>query len=157
MGVSTLHERFASTNDVTQRFTAMSQHFQEHLSSFIPFRSKDRAALTRRLQIIGVSGTATTFGAMHLGLRNYDRSKIDGLWLPTTRAAEVAGQLLKPDTDGHRNPGVGPGRAELVLSGAAILMTILETWPVERMRIADRGLREGMLYGLLQQRRMATQ
>ena len=135
----------------------MSQHFQEHLSSLIPFRSDGRTALTRRLQIIGVSGTATTFGAMHLGLRNYDRSKVDGLWLPTARATEVTEQLLKPENGQPIQPGVGPGRAELVLSGAAILMTILHSWPVERMRIADRGLREGMLYGLLQQRRMAAQ
>jgi exopolyphosphatase/guanosine-5'-triphosphate,3'-diphosphate pyrophosphatase len=86
---------------------------------------------------------------MHLGLRDYDRSKVDGLWLPTRRAAEVAEGLL------IRGPGGAV--AELVLSGAAILMTILKTWPVERMRIADRGLREGMLYGLLQQRRIAAQ
>lgn len=157
MGVSTLHERFASIGDDTERFAAMSGHFEEHLAPFIPFRSDDRAALTRRLQIIGVSGTATTFGALHLGLRNYDRSKVDGLWLPTQRATEVTERLLSLGADRVALPGIGPGRAELVLSGAAILMTILRTWPVERMRIADRGLREGMLYGLLQQRRIAAQ
>jgi exopolyphosphatase/guanosine-5'-triphosphate,3'-diphosphate pyrophosphatase len=157
MGVSTLHERFASTGDNAQRFAAMSRHFEDHLAPFIPFHSSDRAALTRRLQIIGVSGTATTFGALHLGLRSYDRSKVDGLWLPTARATEVTEQLLTPETGRLAHPGAGPGRAELIVSGAAILMTILGSWPVERMRIADRGLREGMLYGLLQQRRMAAQ
>jgi exopolyphosphatase/guanosine-5'-triphosphate,3'-diphosphate pyrophosphatase len=157
MGVSTLHERFASAGSEAARFAAMSRHFADHLAPFIPFRSDDRAALTRRLQIIGVSGTATTFGAMHLGLRNYDRRKVDGLWLPTTRAAEVAEGLLNHETDRIAHPGIGAGRTELVLSGAAILMTILRSWPVERMRIADRGLREGMLYGLLQQRRIAAQ
>jgi exopolyphosphatase/guanosine-5'-triphosphate,3'-diphosphate pyrophosphatase len=54
-------------------------------------------------------------------------------------------------------PAVGHDRADLVLSGAAILMTILRIWPVGQMRIADRGLREGMLYGLLHQRRIAAQ
>ncbi len=157
MGVSTLHERFASIGDDRERFAAMSGHFEEHLAPFIPFRSDDRAALTRRLQIIGVSGTATTFGALHLGLRNYDRSKVDGLWLPARRAAEVTERLLALGADRVAHPGIGLGRAELVLSGAASLMTILRTWPVERMRIADRGLREGMLYGLLQQRRIAAQ
>ncbi len=161
MGVSTLHERFASTGDDARRFAAMSGHFEEHLAPFIPYQTEGRAALTRRLQIIGVSGTATTFGALHLGLRTYDRSKVDGLWLPAQCAAEVTERLLTlgadrvADTEFGR--GIGPGRAELVLSGAAILMTILRTWPVERMRIADRGLREGMLYGLLQQRRIAAQ
>ncbi|MHA1529088.1 MAG: Ppx/GppA phosphatase family protein [Alphaproteobacteria bacterium] len=161
MGVSTLHERFASIGDDTRRFAAMSGHFEEHLAPFIPYRPEGRAALTRRLQIIGVSGTATTFGALHLGLRTYDRGKVDGLWLPARRAAEVTERLLAPGAgraaDSDFGRGIDPGRAELVLSGAAILMTILRTWPVERMRIADRGLREGMLYGLLQQRRIAAQ
>jgi len=157
MGVSTLHERFASTGDDNQRFAAMSSHFEEHLAPFIPYRKDNRAALTRRLQIIGVSGTATTFGALHLGLHTYDRSKVDGLWLPARRAAEVTERLLEQGANSELDRGIGPGRAELMLSGAAILMTILRTWPVERMRIADRGLREGMLYGLLQQRRIAAQ
>ena len=94
---------------------------------------------------------------MHLGLRNYDRSKVDGLWLDTKRAADLADGLLSKGDDGILHATVGAGRSELVLSGAAILMTILRSWPVERMRIADRGLREGMLYGLLQRRRIAAQ
>ena len=113
--------------------------------------------MTPRLQIIGVSGTATTFGALHLGLKDYDRSKVDGLWLPAERAAEITEGLLTRGAGRVVHPAVGPGRAELILSGASILMTILRTWPVDRMRIADRGLREGMLYGLLQQRRIAAQ
>jgi exopolyphosphatase/guanosine-5'-triphosphate,3'-diphosphate pyrophosphatase len=157
MGVSTLHQRFASTGNNAERFAAMSRHFEDHLAPFIPFRSDDRAALTQRLQIIGVSGTATTFGAMHLGLRNYDRSKVDGLWLPMKGATEVTEEILSHETDQTVHPGIGAARSELGLSGAAILMTILRSWPVERLRIADRGLREGMLYGLLQQRRIAAQ
>jgi exopolyphosphatase/guanosine-5'-triphosphate,3'-diphosphate pyrophosphatase len=157
MGVSTLHERFASAGTDAERFAAMSRHFADHLAPFIPFKADDRAALTRKLQIIGVSGTATTFGAMHLGLSHYDRSKVDGLWLPVSSATEVCERMLAVGTDKVANPGIGPGRIELVFSGAAILMTILSAWPVEQMRIADRGLREGMLYGLLQQRRIAAQ
>ena len=68
-------------------------------------------------------------------------------------AADVADGLLamgRSSRAGH--PGIGRGRSELVISGAAILMTILRLWPVSHMRIADRGLREGILYGLIQAR-----
>jgi exopolyphosphatase/guanosine-5'-triphosphate,3'-diphosphate pyrophosphatase len=161
MGVSTLYERFGSMADETDRMAAMSYHFRRHLHAFKPYGSPDRAAQTDRLQIIGVSGTATTYGALHLGLRSYDRSKVDGLWLPVPRAAEVTERLLNraalQETDRLAHSGIGARRAELILSGAAILMTILAAWPVERIRIADRGLREGMLYGLLHQRRLALQ
>lgn len=150
MGVSTLHDRFASIESDAQRFKEMSGHFEERLASFGPCVK----AKPGHLQIIGVSGTATTFGALHLGLQAYDRSRVDGLWLPADAAADVAGGLLEMNHDTRaRHPGIGRGRSEFVVSGSAILMTILRLWPVERMRIADRGLREGILYGLIQARK----
>jgi exopolyphosphatase/guanosine-5'-triphosphate,3'-diphosphate pyrophosphatase len=154
MGVSTLHDRFSDIGNDAERFTLMSWHFEERLAPFGPYDAADPAALTEKLQIIGVSGTATTFGALNLGLRAYDRSQVDGLWLGADRAAEIADRLVGM-APGERSvhPGIGRGRSELVISGSAILMTILRLWPVPRFRIADRGLREGILYGLLQARR----
>ncbi len=154
MGVSTLHERFADIDNDAERFAMMSLHFEERLAPFGPYDAFDRTGLTDRLQIIGVSGTATTFGAMHLGLQSYDRARVDGLWLPAAAAAEVADGLVQMGAQGRAvHPGIGRGRSELVISGSAILMTILRLWPVDRVRIADRGLREGILYGLIQARR----
>ena len=153
MGVSTLHDRFGHIRDDAQRFAMMSLHFEERLAPFEPY-DKDLATTQDKLQIIGVSGTATTFGALHLGLRTYDRNQVDGLWLPADGAADIADRLLSMGgEDRADHPGIGRGRSDLVISGAAILMTILRLWPVERLRIADRGLREGILYGLLQARR----
>lgn len=150
MGVSTLHDRFAGIEDDAKRFAMMSLHFEERLAPFGPYGGGPG----RNLQIIGVSGTATTFGALHLGLQAYDRSRVDGLWLPADAAADVADGLLEMGRDNRSShPGIGRGRSELVISGSAILMTILRLWPVAKMRIADRGLREGILYGLLQARR----
>jgi exopolyphosphatase / guanosine-5'-triphosphate,3'-diphosphate pyrophosphatase len=154
MGVSTLHDRFADTSDDARRFAMMSRHFEERLAPFAPYGAADPSTLVRKLQIIGVSGTATTFGALHLGLRTYDRARVDGLWLGAARAAELADRLLvmaARDRAGH--PGIGRGRSDLVVCGSAILLTILRLWPVARFRIADRGLREGILYGLIQSRR----
>ena len=154
LGVSTLHDRFRGVADDAERFSLMSWHFQERLASFGPCAGADPAGVSQKLQIIGVSGTATTFGALDLGLRAYDRAQVDGLWLGAERAAGIADRLVGMGA-GERSthPGIGRGRSELVISGSAILMTILRLWPVSRFRIADRGLREGILYGLLQARR----
>ena len=157
LGVSTLSERFAGVADERLRFLAMSECIEAALSPFAPYGATDRAEQTRALQVIGVSGTATTFGAIHLGLRSYDRDRVDGLWLAAQAADRVAARLLEMGPDGRAgHPGIGQGRAGIVLAGAAIMMTILRTWPVLRMRIADRGLREGMLYGLLHHARGAA-
>ena len=156
MGVSTLNERFAHIEDEAARHAEMTAFFEAALAPFAP-HARAGSAATQKLQIIGVSGTATTFGAVHLGLRSYDRSQVDGLWLPCESARRIADEILRLGLEGRmRHPGIGRGRAGLVLPGAAILGTILRTWPVPRMRIADRGLREGMLYGLLERRRRGT-
>jgi exopolyphosphatase/guanosine-5'-triphosphate,3'-diphosphate pyrophosphatase len=155
LGVSTLHERFAHIAAPRDRFSAMARAFEDELGPFVPFRAEDRDQLARRLQIIGVSGTATTFGALHLGLRSYDRSRVDGLWLARGAVEAVAERLLSPALERSGLPDYGPTRGAFMLAGGAILTTILAAWPVERMRVADRGLREGMLYGLLQGRRAA--
>lgn len=150
VGVSTLHDRFASIEDDARRFAMMSWYFEERLAPFGPYAEADRMALGAGLQMVGVSGTATTFGALHLGLRRYDRNRVDGQWLAARAAAEVADRVLAMGREGRvAHPGIGRDRAELILSGAAILMTLLRVWPVERFRIADRGLREGMIYGLM--------
>jgi exopolyphosphatase/guanosine-5'-triphosphate,3'-diphosphate pyrophosphatase len=46
-------------------------------------------------------------------------------------------------------PCIGRERADLVLAGCAILEAVLRTWPCDRLRIADRGLREGILATLM--------
>ncbi|MEM7238937.1 MAG: Ppx/GppA phosphatase family protein [Pseudomonadota bacterium] len=154
IGVTTLHDRFSDIVDDQVRFAAMSWHFEQRLAPFGPYDPDDTSPITKQLQVIGVSGTATTFGALHLDLQSYDRSQVDGLWLPGRKAGEVADRILAMGPRGRfEHPGIGPRRADLVVSGAAILMTILRIWPVNRMRIADRGLREGMLYGLIRARR----
>ncbi len=150
VGVSTLHDRFADIADDAGRYAAMSWHFEQRLAPFGPYTDAAESEVARGLQIIGVSGTATTFGALHLGLKRYDRAQVDGLWLDADAAATVADRVLVMGREGRgEHPGIGRDRADLVLSGAAILMTVLRVWPVQRMRVADRGLREGMIYGLM--------
>jgi exopolyphosphatase/guanosine-5'-triphosphate,3'-diphosphate pyrophosphatase len=51
-----------------------------------------------------------------------------------------------------QEPCIGPDRADLVLAGAAILQAVQELWPCERVRVADRGLREGLLLSLMSER-----
>ena len=96
----------------------------------------------------------TTLAAIHLGLPGYDRSAVDGSYLGVDDIEAVNRKLLGMD---HRErmaePCVGPARADFVLAGCAILETILRTWPVARLRVADRGVREGILLRLMRDAR----
>lgn len=102
------------------------------------------------LQMLGTSGTVTTLAAVHLGLRRYDRRRVDGITLTYRAITEVADRLKRLDNRGRAaHPCIGPDRADLVVAGCAILEAIHESWPVSSMRVADRGVREGILNGLL--------
>ncbi|HEX8570391.1 MAG TPA: Ppx/GppA phosphatase family protein [Caulobacteraceae bacterium] len=107
-----------------------------------------------RAHLVGTSGAITSLAGLHLGLKRYDRSKVDGLWLTEGDCAATAERLLGLSPSARAaEPCIGPDRADLVLAGAAILQAVQETWPCERVRVADRGLREGLLLSLMNGRR----
>lgn len=144
LGVATLRDQFHDVDDDAARFALMSWFFEEKLQSFAP------AALIQAkegFQIVGTSGTVTTVAASHLGLRRYDRTKVDGLTMTTEQIDAVIRDYLALGPEGRRlDPRIGKDRHALIMSGAAILQALMRLWPTDRLSVADRGLREGLLY-----------
>jgi exopolyphosphatase/guanosine-5'-triphosphate,3'-diphosphate pyrophosphatase len=104
------------------------------------------------VQMMGTSGTVTTLGALHLRLDRYDRSLVDGLDLAFADIAAVTRWLhdLSPEQRAA-HPCIGAERADLVIAGCAILEAVCRTWPLTSLRVADRGVREGVLLGLIRE------
>ena len=144
LGVATLRDQFADVDDDAARFALMSWFFEESLEAFAP---SNAAQVREGFQIIGTSGTVTTVAASHLGLRRYDRTKVDGLQMTSDQIDAVIRDYLSLGPTGRRNdPRIGKDRQALIMSGAAILQTLMRLWPTDRLSVADRGLREGLLY-----------
>ena len=149
LGVATLHERYADVAEDSARFALMSWFFEEQIASFRPY-IEARVGDPATFQMIGTSGTVTTVGAAHLGLRRYDRRKVDGMVLSAQAIEDVITRFLRLGPEGRRSDiGLGRDRSELIMSGVAILQTLLRIWPTASMRVADRGLREGMLFAMM--------
>lgn len=101
-------------------------------------------------QMIGTSGTVTTLGGLHLGLQRYDRTAVDGITLDFDTLTGHSRSLCRMSLQERAaEPCIGWQRADLVLGGCAILEAICRLWPVGQLRVADRGLREGMLMDML--------
>ncbi len=150
LGVATLMQRFSDVQEDGAKFALMACHFEEALEAFTPYHDLVDPAILSKLQVIGTSGTVTTLGAMHLGLRRYDRNKVDGLRMRAQDVNVVIERFLELGPEGRRRePGIGNDRADLIMSGSAILQTLLRIWPTESVRVADRGLREGMLFSMM--------
>ena len=151
IGVVTLAERFPEGPAATETwFRAMVETVKDEIREFRhadplrPIFDADRA------HMVGTSGAITSLAGMHLGLRRYDRSQVDGIWM-TRDECDVAAQTLLRLSPQERadEPCIGSERADLVLAGAAILQAVQELWPCSRVRVADRGLREGILMSLM--------
>ncbi|WP_163849506.1 Ppx/GppA phosphatase family protein [Pseudooceanicola aestuarii] len=144
LGVATLRDQFRDVEDDSARFALMSWFFEESLEEFAPY--KDEQARDG-FQIVGTSGTVTTVAASHLGLKRYDRTKVDGLRMTSDQIDRVIRSYLTMGPVGRRrDPRIGQDRQALIMSGAAILQALLRCWPTDRLSVADRGLREGLLY-----------
>ncbi len=144
LGVATLRDQFADVGDDAGRFALMSWFFEEKLADFAPYA---QGAPEHGFQIIGTSGTVTTVAASHLGLKRYDRTKVDGLTMTSEQIDRVILDYLALGPEGRRNdPRIGRERHALIMSGVAILQTLMRLWPTTRLSVADRGLREGLLY-----------
>jgi exopolyphosphatase/guanosine-5'-triphosphate,3'-diphosphate pyrophosphatase len=150
LGVATLHERYCDVAEDSARFALMSWFFEEQIATFKPYLGTLGDGAIEGFQMIGTSGTVTTVGAAHLGLRRYDRRKVDGMRLSSAAIDAVIRRFLRLGPEGRRTDiGLGRDRSELIMSGSAILQTLLRIWPTESMRVADRGLREGMLFSMM--------
>jgi exopolyphosphatase/guanosine-5'-triphosphate,3'-diphosphate pyrophosphatase len=102
-------------------------------------------------QVLGTSGTVTTLAALRLDLLRYDRNAVDGCWLAAQDIDTVSRRLFAMTYEERsRHPCIGRGRADLVIAGCAIFEAIFETWPAPRVRVADRGVRDGMLFHLME-------
>lgn len=150
VGVVTLAERFGGHEVDGTVFEAMVADVAARLEGFRAAPEVDRAAAGGRVHLLGTSGTVTTLAGVHLGLERYDRRRVDGLWLGADEVdAMVARICAMSHADRIASPCIGYDRADLVIAGCAILEAIRRRWPCPRLRVADRGLREGILAELI--------
>jgi len=150
LGVVTLAERFGGRHVMPDDFEAMVQHTMDMLHPFEVEHTISQRLDGRRVHMLGTSGTVTTVAGVQLKLPRYDRNRVDGCWLRAEEVRTVSYDLLGRTYEQRvAEPCIGRDRADLVLAGCAILEAVLRMWPCERLRVADRGLREGILTTLM--------
>ncbi len=150
VGVVTLAEHFGGDHVSPENFEEMVLYVQKRLEPFEEKHGFRGLTQNGRAHLLGTSGTVTTVAGIQLGLARYDRNRVDGCWLTVDDAREVTQRLLNHSYEERvAEPCIGRERADLVLAGCAILEALIRLWPCERMRVADRGLREGILATLM--------
>ena len=152
-GVVTLTDAFPEQPDRQAWRRAMVEAVKARLVEFRHADALKPVFESSRAHMIGTSGAITSLAGLHLGLERYDRNIIDGMWLSADECDGAVERLLGWDHAERAAQGcIGPDRADLVVAGAAILQAAQELWPCARVRVADRGLREGLLMSLMNER-----
>lgn len=155
IGVVTLAEQFPESGEDQQAwFRAMVNHVKARIEDFRHADPLRELFDGGRAHLVGTSGAITSLAGLHLELERYDRARVDGLWMSRDECEAAAGRLLAlTPKERAAQPCIGPDRADLVLAGAAILQAVQELWPCARVRVADRGLREGLLMTLMSEQK----
>ncbi len=149
-GVAVLAERHGRSKTACHPFDNMVGD-AEHLLNKFEVRNGIGATVGKaKVQLLGTSGTTTTLAGIHLGLKRYERSKVDGMRLRRSDLAAVIRSVRDMSADALAENGcVGKQRADWVLPGAAILQAISNRWPCRDLTVADRGIRDGILRDMI--------
>lgn len=147
IGVVTLAERHPEPADATEAwYEAMVEDVRAAIAHGPAAATLHPLFVSGRAHLVGTSGAITSLAGIHLNLPRYNRDRVDGLWMLRSECEAAAGRLKAMGHGGRAAEScIGPDRADLVLAGAAILEAVQRNWPSERVRVADRGLREGLL------------
>lgn len=150
VGVVTLAEKFGGGFLGPAEFDGMVAHVSALLETFEADAQVRPLLAASEVHLLGTSGTVTTIAGVQFKLPRYDRSRVDGAWLTTGDVRAVTSRLVHASHEQRiAEPCIGRERADLVLAGCAILEAMMRLWPCERLRVADRGLREGILATLM--------
>lgn len=149
-GVVTLTEDFDGRTNTGESYEEIVDMIDRSLSAFDARNGVSKAVSAGQVQMLGTSGTVTTLGAMHLRLNRYDRARVDGLNLQFDHICQVVDYLGTLNAEQRlQHPCIGPRRGDLIMAGCAVLDAVCRRWPVGSLIVADRGIREGILMGLM--------
>lgn len=100
--------------------------------------------------LVGLAGTISTAAAVEQGLHAYDRDKIHHFEL-TKNAAEDVFRTLATESRADRafNPGLEPGRVDVIVGGMTILVKIMRHFGFESCLVSESDILDGMVLSLL--------
>ncbi|AIK96088.1 Ppx/GppA phosphatase family protein [Candidatus Odyssella acanthamoebae] len=151
-GVVTLCDRYNNQSYDLDIYNEIRHEVAKLLTEFSQRNNIPATMARQKVQMIGTSGTVTTLAAISLNLERYDRRMIDGVSLEISDIHRMCAEIfaLNQEQRAH-HPCIGAGRTDLVVMGTGILEGICDTWPVPSLRVADRGVREGILMELVKE------
>jgi exopolyphosphatase/guanosine-5'-triphosphate,3'-diphosphate pyrophosphatase len=107
--------------------------------------ARDLPATREARQLVGVAGTVTTVAAVELGLPEYDRERTHHFRLTRAAAEDVFRTLAtEPVARRRHNPGLEPGRVDVIVGGAIVVVSVLRHWGFDEMLVSEADILDGL-------------
>ena len=119
---------------MTERFGEDVEAIRAHVRSLLPEAGPDRA--------VGVAGTVTTIAALDLRLDRYEPKRIHGHLISREAVVEQTARLAAMTVE-ERAEVVEPGRAPVIVAGAAILTAVLDAYDLDAIEASERDILHG--------------
>ncbi len=123
------------------------------LNEFISTRLIDIVNKIKKLRfsiLVGLAGTISTLAAVDLELLAYSRNKIHHHILPEQKIRQIYGIFCSVNLEERKKiAGLDPKRADIIISGTAILLQIMNTLDVEKLLVSEDDILDGIVYSLL--------
>ncbi|MBR2136421.1 MAG: Ppx/GppA family phosphatase [Alphaproteobacteria bacterium] len=149
-GVVTISEAFPGKEMTNLAYNTIVDRTQKILQEFEEKYHIAEAIKNQEIQVIGTSGTVTVLGAVHLNLPRYNRAAVDGIALSGADVEKVINRIKNMGYEGRcRHSCIGKQKADLTISGCAIIEALYSFWSISEITIADRGIREGILLDMI--------
>ncbi|MBI2343170.1 MAG: Ppx/GppA family phosphatase [Deltaproteobacteria bacterium] len=142
LGSVTLQETYGQSDPISpEAFAAMQREIRGAIGMI-------QSAMQRHPpQLVALAGTATTLAAMHLELQTYAHDQVHGTLLSLETMATLVDRLRRATiAERKAMPGLESARADVILSGALLLLETMQMLHYDRVTISDRGVRWGLLY-----------
>lgn len=150
LGVVSLAEKFGHKTITPENYKWIIERITSELEAFDEAHEISRHIAEKNIQMLGTSGTVTTLAGIYLDLPRYDRSIVDGLNIDFESINAIVSRLAQMDYETRcAHPCIRKERADLMIMGCAILDAVCRRWPVGQLRVADRGIREGILMAMM--------
>ena len=149
IGAITLFESFIKSDPpLNDELKSMNEHVKEELNRFIEnyFAKKIPSYLNDGFSLVFTAGTATTLAAMKLKMEEYDPDMINNLKMTYDEIRSIYDELItKSKAERKKITRLEKGREDIIISGTAIALNVMELFNKDKMIISDAGLLEGIV------------
>lgn len=141
---------------LTERFLHSDPPAPEELSqaisvvhAYLDDVEREVPAVRSARVLVGLAGTVTTVAAVEMGLPVYDRDRIHHFRLTRAAAEDVFRTLATERRDARvHNPGLEEARADVIVGGAAVLVTVMRHFGFEECLVSEADILDGLAQSL---------